>query len=279
MNQGQIYYRRCETAISVVELRDKRIKNNRRNMVNDSAKKRVPAKKARISDMVTGKYFAGSKEELKPSYIITSMGQKISRVNLIATVIDKFMSEDGTYISLTVDDGTDAIRVKAFKENVNILSNFELGELINAIGKLKEYNGEIYINAEIAKRIEDPNYENLRNMEILKELIEQKKIIGEIRGLVDQLSYEELREYAKNKFDLDEECLQNIIENLKVVKEIDYKPKVLEVIDALDKGDGVEISQLLQISDLPQDLIEKTIDEMLGAGMLFEPVVGKLKKV
>jgi len=248
-------------------------------MVDDSTKKRVPARKARILDIVTGKYFPGSKEELKPSYIITSMGQKISRVNLVATVVDKFLNEDETYISLTADDGTDAIRIKAFKENVSLLRNFELGELIDAIGKVKEYNGEIYINAEIAKSVEDPNYDNLRKMEILKELIEQKKMIDEIKSLVDQLSYEELGEYAKNKFDLDEGCLQVIIENLKVVKEIDYKPKILEVIETLDKGDGVEISKLLQISDLPQDLIEKTIDEMLAAGMLFEPIVGKLKKV
>lgn len=248
-------------------------------MTDGTVKSRMPAKKVRISDIVSGKYFSGSKEELKPSYVITSAGQKISRVNLVATVVDKFINEDGTYISVTVDDGTGAIRLKAFKENVSLLRNFELGEFVNVIGKVKEYNGEVYINAEIVKRIEDPNYENLRNIEILKELIEQKKVVGEIKNLLDQLSYEELKEYAKNKFDLDEECLQVIIENLKVVKEIDYKPKILEVIDALDKGDGVEISKLLQISDLPQNVIEKTIDEMLGAGMLFEPTVGKLRKV
>ena len=53
---------------------------------------RLTAKKVQISDIVNGKYFPGNKEEMKPSYVITPFGQKISRVNLVATVTDKFLS-------------------------------------------------------------------------------------------------------------------------------------------------------------------------------------------
>lgn len=242
-------------------------------------KKRMTAKKLRISDLINGKYFAGSKEEMKPSYVITSFGEKISRVNLIGTVTDKFVNEDETYSSATLDDGTETIRLKAFREDVRILKDLELGDLILAIGKVKEYNGEIYVNAEVAKRLKDANFENLRKLEILKELVEQKKVIDDIRNVVDQLSEEELKEYVKNKFGLDEESLQVIIENLRIKKEIDYKPKILEVIKILDEGKGVEIGKIFQLSNLPENVIESAIDELMADGTLFEPTAGVLKIV
>lgn len=242
-------------------------------------KKRMTAKKVRIVDLISGRYFAGSKEEMKPSYVITPFGEKISRVNLIGSVIDKFVNEDETYSSTTLDDGTDAIRLKAFKEDTQVLKELELGDLILAIGKVKEYNGEVYVNAEVVKKLKDANFENLRKLEILKELVGQKKMLDEIRDLIEQLSEDELKEYVKNKFGLDEESLQVIVENLRVRKEIDYKPKILEVIKALDEGKGVEIGKIFQLSDLPENVIESAIDELLANGSLFEPTAGVLKIV
>jgi len=240
---------------------------------------RLTAKKVRISDIVNGKYFSGSKEEMKPSYVITPFGQKISRVNLVATVTDKFLSEDENYSAVTIDDGTEAIRVKTFKEGVDLLKNIEPGELVLVIGKIKEYNGEVYINGEVIRKVQDTNYENLRKTEILNELIESKKMIDEIKSLLGQMTEEELKGYAKNKFGIEEESLQVVLENLKVVKEIDYKPKMLELIESLDEGKGVEIGKILELSDLPENVIESTIDELRASGFIFEPSPGVLRKV
>ena len=240
---------------------------------------RLTAKKVRISDIVNGKYFPGSKEDMKPSYIITPFGQKVSRVNLIATITDKFLSEDENYSAVTLDDGTDAIRVKVFKEDVDLLKNVEPGELILVIGKIKEYNGEVYINGELVKKVQDANYENLRKAEVLNDLLGSKKMVDEVKGMIGKMDEEELKKNAKNKFGIDDETFQAIMENLKAVKEIDYKPKMLELIESLDEGDGVEIGKILELSDLPENLIEKTIDELLSSGTLFEPSPGFLKKV
>lgn len=240
---------------------------------------RLTAKKVRISDIANGKYFSGSREEMKPSYVITPFGQKISRVNMVATVTDKFLSEDENYSAVTIDDGTEAIRVKTFKENVDLLRNIEPGELVLVIGKIKEYNGEVYVNGEVIRKVQDPNYENLRKTEILNELVESKKIIEEIKSLLGQMTEEELKGYAKNKFGIEEESLQVVLENLKVVKEIDYKPKMLELIESLDEGKGVEIGKILDLSDLPENVIESTIDELRASGCVFEQSPGILKKV
>jgi RPA family protein len=242
-------------------------------------KKRMPAKKVRIFDVVNGKYFAGSKEELKPSYVITSLGQKVSRVNLIATVIDKFVSEDQNYAAIRIDDGTEVIRAKAFKESVKLLEGIELGDLVTVIGKLKEYNGEVYVNAEIVKKITDANFETLRKLEILNEIAEQKKAVDEIKSLLDSMSEEELKEYAKDKFGMDEETLNVVRDSLRVKKEIDYKPKILELIKKLDEGNGVEIVKIFELSSLPENVIESAINELLAKGMLFEPKAAVLKVV
>ncbi|MDI6798966.1 MAG: OB-fold nucleic acid binding domain-containing protein, partial [Candidatus Aenigmarchaeota archaeon] len=221
-------------------------------------KKRLVAKKVRISDIVNGKYFSGSKEEMRPSYVVTPFGDKISRVNLIATVIDKFQSED-EYSAITIDDGTEAIRVKTFRESTNLLQNIELGDLVLVIGKLKEYNGEVYVNGEIVKRIEDPNLESLRRLEVLNNITEQKKIVEEIKNLKDKMSREELEECMREKFGIEREVLEVIEENLRVAK-VDYKPKIIELIDSLDEGSGVEINKIFELSDLPESVIESAIN-------------------
>lgn len=163
---------------------------------------RMPAKKIRIFDIANGKYFPGSKEDMRPSYIITPLGERISRVNIIATVTEKFLSDDGNYSSITIDDGTEAIRVKAFKETVPLLMGIEPGSLVLVIGKVKEFNGELYINGEVVKKDIDVNFESLRKLEILDKIIQQKKIAEEIRNMSSELSDEELKDYAKNKYSM-----------------------------------------------------------------------------
>jgi len=238
---------------------------------------RLPAKKVRIFDIVNGKYFAGSREDMKPSYVITPLGEKISRISIVASITEKFMSEDESYSSITVDDGSEAIRVKVFKEDVPLLRNVEPGNLILVIGKVKEYNGEVYINGEVVKRNIDANLENLRKLEILNNVIEQKKIVEEIKNLSSEVSEEELKDYAIKKYSIDSESLQVILESKKL--EIDYKPKILEVIVALDTGEGVEVGKLFEVLDLPEHAIEKTLDELMSQGYVFEPNPGKIRKV
>jgi len=115
-----------------------------------------------------------------PNYIEVN-GMKISRVRVLATVIDKFVSEDGNYATLTLDDTTDTIRCKIFmnsnfSDNISrqnlidleAINNIEKGDLIDVIGKIKEYNEERYIQPEIIVKIEDPNFEVLRKLEIEK---------------------------------------------------------------------------------------------------------------
>jgi RPA family protein len=230
--------------------------------------------KARISDVVSGKFV--KKEGLEPSYVLTDLGQRISRVNLLGTIVDKFMSEDGNYSSVTIDDDSDSIRVKAFKEDARIFENLEIGDLVMVIGKVREYVEENYIIPEIVKKIANPNYESLHKLEILKQLVKQKKIMEEINGK-EIGDIEEL----KKKYNVDAEALSGAVESLntKEEKNEDYKPLVLETLDKLDKGKGVEFKKLLKESKLQENIFEEVINELLSNGTCFEPKAGVLKRV
>lgn len=236
---------------------------------------RSPAKKVRIADLINGKYFYGSKEEMKSSYVITPFGEKISRVHLIGTVIDKFVGEDGNYSAVTIDDGTETIRVKSFEGLP--FEKVDVGDLVRVIGKLKEYNGEMYISHELMGKVNDVNFETLSKAEILSKLVKQKKIVDDIKSLSNQMEETELRAYVRETYSMDEETLSVIVESKK--KEIDYKPAVLEVIEKLDEGRGVEIRKLFEVLNLPDNVVERTLDELINDGSLFEPTIGFLKKV
>ncbi len=236
---------------------------------------RSPAKKVRIADLLNGKYFYGSKEEMKPSYVITPFGEKISRANLIGTVIDKFVNEDGNYSSVTVDDGTEAIRVKSFEGLP--FEKFQLGDVVRVIGKLKEYNGELYVSHELIEKISDVNFETFSKLEILRDLIKQRKIADEIKNMSNQMDDVELEAYARDTYGVDKETLSVVMESKK--KEIDYRPAVLQIIDKLDEGSGAEIRKLFEVLNLPENIIEKTLDGLINDGSLYEPKIGFLKKV
>lgn len=240
---------------------------------------RIVAKKIRACDILNGVFFHGSKAEMKPSYVVTPFGEKISRVNLIGTVIDMFLSEDGNYGSVTVEDGTASVRAKVFGEGVELIKDVAPGNLLLVVGKVKEYNDEIYVNAEIMRNLIDSNHENLRKLEILKDLKKNKEMVEKIRGLVEEMSDDELKEYVKKEYGMDEESLRIIRENLKVVTEIDYKPNILEIIESMDKGEGVEIGKIFEIVDLPERIVENAINDLLGSGQLYEPTPGRFRKV
>lgn len=239
--------------------------------------KRIPAEKIRIVDIINGRFFYGDKEKMKPSYVISLLGIKFSRVNVIGTVVDKFVSESENYSTITIEDGTGAIRAKAFKEKVSLLKEIEPGDLVMVIGKVKEFNGERYINCEIVRKVEDVNYEILRKLEILNRILELRKIVSHIFSISDEMSKEELKEYVKAKYEIDEEVLETILSQKDIT--VDFKPKVLKLIEDLDEGDGVEISKIFELSKLPENIIEATLDELINQGYIYEPKPGKIKKV
>ena len=125
---------------------------------------RKTAHKLWISNIVNSPY-TKSTGEFEPNYI-TLDNKQISRVNIIASVIETFMSEDEKFSSIVIDDGSATIKLQAFKEDTKLLKDFEMGDLIMAIGKVREFNNEKYILAEIVKTL-NPTWGKIRRLELL----------------------------------------------------------------------------------------------------------------
>jgi len=242
---------------------------------------RQTTSRARISDIINGNFVR--KEGLEPSYILTDLGQKISRAYLIGTIVDKFMSENGNYSSITIDDDSDSIRIKAFREQVNIFDNFNVGDLVMVIGKIRNYADENYIIPEIVKKITDPNLESLHKLEVLKQTVLHKKAFKKIKDEKEKFAdVEKLKKYAKKQYGIDSEIVDSILETFTIkeeAKEKDYKPLLLETLDRLDNGEGVEFRKLLEESKLPENIFEEAINEILSDGICFEPKPGIIKRV
>jgi len=242
---------------------------------------RQTTSRARISDIVNANFIR--KEGFEPSYVLTDLGQRISRTYLIGTIVDKFMSENGNYSSITIDDDSDSIRIKAFRENVNIFDNLNIGDLVMVIGKVRNYAEENYIIPEIVKKVIDPNLESLHKLEVLKQDMLHKKALKIIKKEKENFDdIEKLKNYVKKQHGIDADIVDSILETFSMeeeTKEKDYKPLLLETLDRLDEGEGVEFKKLLEESKLPENTFEETINEILSDGVCFEPKPGIIKRV
>ena len=75
---------------------------------------RQVARKVAIRWLTSGEWV--KREGKEPSFVRTAVGEDVARCRVLATVVQTYVSEDGQFASVTLDDGTDTIRAKAFKE-------------------------------------------------------------------------------------------------------------------------------------------------------------------
>ena len=132
---------------------------------------RMTAKKVRISDIMSGRWV--KREGMEPSFVVTDTGEKVSRARVMGTIVQTFFAEDGNFGSVTIDDGTDTIRAKTFK-TLKPMENSVEGDNVDVIGKVREYNGEVYMIPEVVTKLADPNSELLRRLELIKKARELK---------------------------------------------------------------------------------------------------------
>jgi len=120
--------------------------------------------KAYIMELASGEYVRVRSPGR--SFLRLWSGENVEKVRVMATVVSKFISNDGNYSTLTLDDGTDTIRVKGWREDARTIDTFEVGDIIDVIASVREYDGEIYLSPLAMTKVEDPNFEPLRELEI-----------------------------------------------------------------------------------------------------------------
>ncbi len=239
--------------------------------------KRLTAVKSCIADVTKGKFV--KQEGFNPSYIVSPDGMRLSRVRIMAIVVDKFVAESGKFSSVTLDDGTDTIRSKAFSSS--FFESTSHGDVVDIIGKVKEYQGEIYINPEVVAKQDDPNAEILR----MAELRVQRKIIDEKRRVVienqkNTADADELKKIMQERYGMEPEETEAIIVSMPSDEEKELpKDALLKIIAENDAGDGCEYATIIAKSGLGEDAIDAVVQELLDEGSCFEPKPGRIKKL
>lgn len=242
-------------------------------------KKRLTAIKTRIKNITSGKYVV--REGFEPNYVLTKRGELLSRARVLATVVDKFVSETGKFASLTLDDGTDTIRAKVFNA-VSMLDNIAVGDIVDVIGRVREYQGEIYMAPEVVAKQENPNYELLRELELRwqeREWEKKRELVFEYQKQTSDA--DELKRYMAERFAVAPEEVEAILQSQEVSEqqETDDKSKVIELIVRLDGGQGCDYTELIQASGLSEETLDTVVNELLSEGLCFEPKPGKIKKL
>jgi len=246
-------------------------------------RKRLTAIKTRIKPITGGRFVV--QEGFNPSYVLTSDGLRLSRVKILGTLVDKFLSESGRFAAITLDDGTDTIRAKSFNSTA-IFDSLNVGDILDLVGKIREYQGEIYLIPEVIIDVE-PNFEILRDLEIRDFQVqwkEKREIILEYQKQASDLS--ELKLLVSEKFNIASDDVEAVIQSLEIPVEEDVeerrdkdKENVLRLILELDKGEGCDYSELIEKSNLAEDVIDSIINDLLTEGLCFEPRPGKIKKL
>lgn len=207
-------------------------------------KKRATAYKVHISDLVSGRWV----EKPNGRFVLTNSGLEAQRARVMGTVVDKFISSQSDFGSITIDDGTETIRAKAWKNQSPLLGKVQIGDIVDVIGKVRKYKGEIYLVPELIVNVEDPNWELVRELEIMSFNSEDKTSL------------------AKEEIGVSEEDKTLVEEDL-----VDKIGNVLEIIEEMDEGEGVDFETIKKKTGLSQKEVESCLVELLSDGTIYEP--------
>jgi RPA family protein len=124
------------------------------------------AAKVYAMEIVSGEFIRGSGSSR--SYLKMWNGEDVDKVRVMGSIVQSFLSNDGNYCAHTLDDGTETIRVKGWREDAQSMSSFSVGQVVDVFGGVREYDGEVYLQPIAMNAIDDPNWEPLRELEIFK---------------------------------------------------------------------------------------------------------------
>lgn len=146
----------------------------------EEPRKRNVAYKLRIGDVLKGKPVMNEGRLAG----LEIGGKNVVRINLIANVVDRFVSEgEKKYSSLTLDDASGQIRMKSFGDDVHLVADLMQGDTLQVIGMVREYNSELYVTPEVVKKI-DPRWLLVRKLEMQKIRAEMPKSDLNLRDII-----------------------------------------------------------------------------------------------
>jgi hypothetical protein len=224
-------------------------------------------------------------------------GDAVYRVNLIATVVSKFVSEDNNYAALVLDDGSATIRAKAWKDDVFRFSRLEVGDLVNFFGNVREYEGEVYLAPAIITNIRNPNWEIARRLELVKLRGRPKDVLTRAHVVESDLPQTKAdAAAAKPQAQPAKPAAKTGAQPLSAAQTGSGKPvekkapaavpkaeelvsakQMISLIRALDVGHGADLDLIIEKSGKSREHVIATMRSLMDKGDVYEPEPNKLK--
>ncbi|MBS3078689.1 OB-fold nucleic acid binding domain-containing protein [Candidatus Pacearchaeota archaeon] len=205
-------------------------------------KKRETAHKQRIVDLQRGNQIFETVEGNQRFKFLELGNKQLIRINLIANVIDKYVSDgERRFASITVDDGSGQIRARVFGEDFHKFDNLSQGDTIVIIGFLKSFNNELYILPEIIRKM-DTKYLLIRKLEIEK-------------------SFQSFQQSQPKK------------QEIKVLRD-----EVIHLIKTAEEKEGIDKEEIiLSLKTAEPQIISQEIQKLLDEGIIYEPRPGRVR--
>lgn len=213
---------------------------------------RDTAFKVWIKDLLEGTYHL--QEGWKPNYLVTPKG-KITRANIMGVVVSKANTELLNYDFLIVDDGTGRITIRSF-ENDRTFNDFEVGDVVNIIGKPREYAKEIYLASEAIQKLKDKTWLEVRKKEM------------------EVFPFHLIPKETKEEEQKQQTAEELIVEDIKDPQQVSTD-ELISLIKSLDQGKGVDVEEIIEKAQNPKT--ETLIKTLLQQGDVFEIKPGRIK--
>jgi RPA family protein len=197
-------------------------------------RKRNIAYKMRIGDILKGKPMMD-----EGKFLFLELGdRKIVRVNILANCVDKSVQEgEKQFASLTVDDASGQLKLKAFGEDIEPLKEITQGDTLQIIGNMREWNGELYMIPEVIKKV-DPRWLLVRKLEI-------------------QNSRKDLPVAESGNTEL--------------------KDGIMAKIKEAEGDGGIDVDAIIMNTEASPDAINDEVKKLLEEGLIYEPRPGRLR--
>jgi|SRR3989344_5568958 len=205
---------------------------------NQTQIQRQVAYKVPIAAIIKSQYV--EQEGWNPNYLEIK-GRHVSRINLIAVVIDKQVSD--SLATMTLDDSTGVMQAKVFNEDTKKIISINIGDPVLIIGKPRKYNEQMFLALEIVRKV-DPLWIKIRRKELEKEFdFDEKKPSKEASSPYLNRSGE----------------------------------KILELIKSLDADNGADINEVISKSNMQESEAVQVIKELIKLGEIYEPQPNRIK--
>lgn len=144
-----------------------------------------------------------------------------------------------------------------------------------------EYGGEIYLVPDLVIEVDDPNWEIVRELEILgvrKRFLKEGKR-PQLRKVEPQVRVLEIEVPPQAQVESVEGEIEEIGEEPLPQVPDEVKKKVLLAFEKLDKGEGVSPIDISAELNLTQDLVDDVFRVLIADGEIFEPKVGRFRRL